>query len=349
MKNKYKKYTAYSFFIISTGLLLVLLINSLVDTLWYFGGNKLFAENYSFNERLSKLNQYLVEPGRFDCIVFGSSRVTMLDVRNIENNSCFNFSFSDGNPREFVYYAEYIKKYGRLPDKLIIGIDARFFSRQHINFNVPDVVKKLHRPANFIRPYLSFDVLDFTIRTLQKKPPKRRYYTDELIGDILPGTADYNPPPCFTPDGFGEPYTNKNINYISRIKRILQAKSVIGYVAPISAWDMLLLIEDGELDSYISLIYELSKEFDQFYDFSVPSIMTARTDNNFDGHHFSRQANNKIAEVLNGRASEPGLPLHELSYKEYKRIFTAEMLNFSKRTGKRQPASWSCPHRSAIR
>jgi len=335
--------------IVSIALAMVLIVNSVVDTLWYFGGNKLFPENYSFNERLSKVNLYLMSPAEFDCIVLGSSRVTLLDAKKIAESNCFNFSFSDGTPHEFVYYSKYIKKYGRLPDKLIVGIDMRFYSRKDAAPNVPEFVKTLDLPPPFIKPYLSFDGLDFTIRTLKKDPPRLRYYTDELIGDLLPGTKDYVPPECFTPDGFGDSYSSKNIHYISKIKKILQANTVIGYVAPVSAWDMLPLLEDGELESYIDLVYQLSKEFEQFYDFTVPSKLTTRTDNNYDGHHFNRLANNEIAAILNGKKSTAGLALHELSFKEYKYAFITAMHDFSNKVGARKKSSWACSHRSAIR
>lgn len=346
--NDYKKYISLLSAIVLFVLSSIFLINATVDTLWYFGGNKFFPENYSFNERLSKVNLYLKSPVKFDCIILGSSRVTLLDADEIENNNCFNFSFSDGAPSEFVYYSNYIEKYGHLPDKLIIGVDARFYSRKEAAPNVPGFVKNLNLPPNFLKSYLSYDVLDFSIRTLQKKPPRRRYYTQELKGDLLPGTKNYQPPECFTPDGYGDPYTNKNIHYITSIKNILKARVVIGYIAPISAWDMLPLMEDGEIESYLHTMYTLSKEFDQFYDFSMPSELTMRTDNNYDGHHFSKSANNKIASVLNGQKFNFGLALHELSYKEYKHIFTIAMRDFLKDTNIKK-SHWACPHRSAVR
>ena len=345
----YKKYTIILSMLTVTGLALVLLFNSIIDTLWYFEGNKLFDENYSFNERFAKVNQYLINAKQYNCIIFGSSRVTLLDANKIEGYKCFNFSFSDGTPEEFIYYAKYIKKYGRLPEKLIIGIDARYYSRKDSQPNVPEFVTALETPPIFIKPYLSFGVLDFSIRTLQRKPPRLRYYNAKLIGDLLPYAPHYTPPECFTPDGFGRPYTSKNIHYISRLKTILQAKSVVGYVAPISAWDMLPLMEDGEIDSYIKLIYSLSKEFEAFYDFSLPSSFTKRTDNNYDGHHFTRAANNEIAHIINGYKSEFGLPLHKLSYEAYKHRFKTAMLEFVSEAGKRKKSAWSCPHRSAVR
>jgi len=347
--NNYKKYLFYISAIIFSGLSSLFLINSTVDTLWYFGGNKFFPENYSFNERLSKVNLYLKSPAKFNCIILGSSRVTLLDAEKIENDDCFNFSFSDGMPSEFVYYSHYIKKYGRLPEKLIIGVDARFYSRKEIPPNVPRFVKTLDLPPSFFKSYLSYDVLDFTIRTLQKKPPRQRYYTQELKGDLLPGTKNYQPPECFTPYGFGDPYTDKNIHYISSIKNILKARVVIGYIAPVSAWDMLPLMEDGELESYMTTMYALSKEFDRFYDFSIPSELTMRTDNNYDGHHFSKMANNEIANVLNEKKSTVGLALHTLSYEEYRNIFISAMRKFLNNIGTRKRSHWGCPHRSAVR
>jgi hypothetical protein len=344
-----KKYT-----IISSGIILVLLtgviiINILIDPLWYFGGNKLFNVNYSFNERISKVNLFLKNTDNIDCIIFGSSRVTLLNANEIQDYDCFNFSFSDGTPAEFVEYAKYIDKYILLPEKIIVGIDARFFSRGKPDIEVPDFVKSLELPPGFIKSYLSIDSINFSIRTILRKPPQHRYYNENLIADVIPGTSDYSIPACFTPEGFGTPYNILNLHYINDIKKILPVKSFIGYVAPVSAWDMMPLLEDGELDSYLNVIYSVSKQFDQFYDYSVPSIMTRRSDNNYDGHHYLPSTNSQIVDTLNGHSGNIGLALHKMTLVEYKQKFISEMLAFSEKIGTRKKSSWSCPHRSAIR
>lgn len=349
MDKLHKKYLLTLFKIVFFVVFLMFLINILIDPLWYFYGNKLFNENYSFNERFSKVNQYLKKSQEYDCVLFGSSRVTLLNSNDINEYNCFNFSFSDGTPNEYVEYAKYVKKYGGNLNRAIVGIDMRFFSRENKETFVPDFVKSLDYPPNFIKSYLSLNSIDFSIRTLFRNAPQYRYYNAQLIGDVLPGTKGYQPPPCFTLEGFGIPYNPDKIQYLEDIKSILQAKSFTGYVAPISAWDMMPLLEDGQLDSYLYLVYTLAKTFDQFYDFSIPSVMTERTDNNYDGHHYTPRANNVVIEALNGQKGSTGLAVHEMNYADYQRAFKAAMHTFKKKIGLRKKSSKSCSQRSANR
>ncbi|MFV1982132.1 MAG: hypothetical protein ACC657_01215 [Thiohalomonadales bacterium] len=349
MNDKHNKYLIITTVLILLSLTFIYVFNYFLDPLWYFGGNKLFPENYSYNERFSKVNEYIKNTKNYNCIILGSSRVTLLDAKKISGFKCFNFSFSDGNPEEFIAYSKYIRKFGNKPKLTIIGVDARFYSRVKHKVIVPEFVTKLELPPKSFKTYLTFSALNFSIRTLLHKPPQHRYYTDELVGAIIPGTKNYDPPSCFTLEGFGLPYTDTNIHYLESIKRILQSDAFIGYVAPISAWDMLPLIEDGELSSYSETMYKISQKFDRFYDFSVPSKLTERTDNNYDGHHFSREANDQLANILNGGPVKYGVSVHNVTLNNYKQSFNAAVTQFKNKHKNRGKSSWDCRNRSAVR
>jgi hypothetical protein len=173
--------------------LAVLSLNCAVDPLWYIGGNHLFPENYAFNERFAKVNRYLAHPEAYDCIVFGSSRVTLLNENNIASHACFNFSISAGTPPEFVDYAKYVNAKGRSPELVIVGVDGRNFWRQELVYNTPKFVRDLGKPPRLFKAYLSLDVLDFSLRTLFRNSPYPRYYNSEFTVSILPGTLPYRP------------------------------------------------------------------------------------------------------------------------------------------------------------
>ncbi len=349
MNTEHKKYIKVTIFFIVSALVAVFSFNYYIDPLWYFGGNKLFPENYSFNERFSKVNEYLKNAKDYDCILLGSSRVTLLDAKKITGYNCFNFSFSDGNPEEFIAYSKYIRRYGKKPKLSIVGIDARFFSRLKHKTIVPDFVNQLKLPPLSLKSYLSFNTLNFSLRTILRKPPQHRYYTNELIGDILPGTKNYQPPKCFTLEGFGLPYTSTNIHYLTKVKAELKPDLFIAYVAPISAWDLIPLLEDGKLNSYIQTMFQISKQFDRFYDFSIPSELTTRTDNNYDGHHFSRATNDKIAKVLSSGNLQYGVDVHAISLSEYQQKYTDAVVGFSKTLQNIDKSSWKCRNRTAMR
>ena len=118
---------------IAAALTIIFAVNSAVDPLWFHGGNRLFPENYSFNERHAKTNHFMRDPKAYDCIVFGSSRLTLFDEREIDGFNCFNFSISDGRPDEFVNFAEYVSRFGNNINLVIVGVDARILSLPNLS------------------------------------------------------------------------------------------------------------------------------------------------------------------------------------------------------------------------
>ncbi len=55
------------------------LLNYLVDPLWFFGGNKLQARNFAFDERTARMARFVTSDRDFDCYIFGASRVSMMN------------------------------------------------------------------------------------------------------------------------------------------------------------------------------------------------------------------------------------------------------------------------------
>src|SRR5690348_8190825 len=90
-------------------------LNCLVDPLWYLRGNILTEINYPFNERLSKLSRFLPDRENYDCVIFGTSRATLLPEDKVEGYRCFNMAFSDGQASEYLLYADYILQRGFAP------------------------------------------------------------------------------------------------------------------------------------------------------------------------------------------------------------------------------------------
>ncbi len=62
-------------------------------------------------------------PEQYDCVVFGSSRVSRVDVRKIQNKGCYNMSYPAGLPGNHLDNLRYMLKKGMKIKLLIIGID----------------------------------------------------------------------------------------------------------------------------------------------------------------------------------------------------------------------------------
>ncbi len=322
--------------------------NCLVDPLWYLRGNRLFPANYAFNERFSKTNLYLDDPRRYDCIIFGSSRVTLLDPDLIPGYRCFNYSFSAGTPREFVDFARYVKAHAGEPRLVIVGVDSRNFWRTDLERSTPDFVLEREPAPNFHKTYLSLDVLYFSVRTLIRHSPFPRYYREDFKGDVLPGTPAYQLPRCVPVDADGA-YTLHNKKYYDELRETFPRAEFIGFVPPLSGWHMAPLYYDGTLADYQHAIYETSRIFRRFYDFSAPSAVTVRTDNSYDGEHYTLEINERLAQILAGGPVEFGLALHRMSRQEYLRAFDAALQRFLTGRHLRLLPGSECPAEVAAR
>src|SRR5260370_9318869 len=80
-------------------------VNCLVDPLWYLRGNILTEINYPFNERLAKLNRFLPRMQDYDCMIFGTSRASLLPEDKAEGYRCFNMAASDRPAHATLPYA----------------------------------------------------------------------------------------------------------------------------------------------------------------------------------------------------------------------------------------------------
>lgn len=310
---------------------LVLTTNLLVDPLWFYGGNHLFAENYSFNERHAKANYFMRDPKSWDCLIFGSSRATLLDERTIPGYRCFNFAFSDGRPTEFSVYTRYVQKFGKPPRLIIVGVDARNLSRPKLSREVPDFVRNMEPPPGVLRSYLSWSALNFSLRTLLRRSPRQRYYDGDLVGNVLAGTPPYKPPGCYNDREYGEAFHLQHLRHYLAIQETFPEAKFVGYVPPISALDMSLLLQDGSLESYTRAMYALAQHFDRFYDFSIPSPVTERYDNTYDGHHYDRATNHLIAARMFGASKEFGLAVSDMTYTAYHNAFQAALQDYAER------------------
>jgi hypothetical protein len=295
----------------------VFTVNALVDPLWFFDGNQIFAGNYAFNERQAKLNRYLKSLDSYDCLIFGSSRLTLLDERGIEGYRCFNFSFSAGRPEEFLAYAEYARHVGAKPQLVIVGIDWESVTPDagRGSENIPAYVRDLKTPPNPFVTYLSWDALSLSVRTLRRDSPLRRYYTADFVGAILPDAG-------FRPDGtMAGPWqapTDRVFGTHERLRRVFPDAHYIGYVPPIAASTVAKATDDAFLDAYTRVMKRISTLYDRFYDFAIPSAFTRDDANSYDGSHYSPAVNAKLAATALTGLPTAGFRVDEGSLEDYR-------------------------------
>src|SRR5712691_4952909 len=225
-------------------------VNCLVDPLWYLSGNILTNINYSFNERLSKLNRLLPHLRDYDCVIFGTSRATLLPEDKAEGYRCFNLAFSDGQASEYLLYADYLIRRGFAPRLLIVDIRRDDLIGPVKPPDVPDFVATGDAPPSIFATYLSLDALNFSIRTLRGDAPHHRYYDPEFHArlEVRSKRHYYNPsvpikpaPPPF------DVHPERAQLYIQLRQKFPTARA-IAYLPPESAWRIAAFSLTGELD-----------------------------------------------------------------------------------------------------
>lgn len=319
----------------------VLAANIVVDPLWYHEGNLINGKNFGFDERQAKLNRLLRNPSEFNCLIFGSSRTTLLPATAFDPHRCFNLSFSGGQIEEFIAFSEYLFELGMRPRLIVIGVDGfNFMAEGRDPQSIPDFVMHKQPAPGMLQTYLSVDSLSMSWRTLRGDAGRPRYYDRNF--DAVIGTDA----PTFRPrrslDGEGlrrvdaearrkRGYKADNAVLFGKLAKIFPDARSIAYVPPISAWHVRAMEQNGTLESYLDAIHATARHFPVFMDFSIPSPVTWRTDNTYDGSHYAPSVNRRIAQiVLTPDKPEWGLDVTRIDKAQYVKQYRNALAEFDK-------------------
>ena len=329
-----KRYLQVICVFVATPLVCVFIVNCVIDPLWYLKGNVITSENYAFDERLSKTNRLLRMSGDIDSFIFGSSRVTLIKETTINNHRCFNYSFSAGKIGEFVAFGTYIKSLGFAPKLVIVGVDGLNCFAKSVNDSIPDFIRSRTRPPSFMEYYSSLDAFKLSLRSLQKKSPRRRYYASEVSPRIISGTLPYDlsrkGPNWEKKYKQTKPYYPGRITRYRRLVELFQDSRIIFYVPPIAEWRITLYEKHESLEDYLMGIYSVAELGAPLYDLSIPSYITINPENTYDGSHYSLRVNDLIAHAVNTGTLRFGVEVTGMDYNEYRTAFLNALYKFRK-------------------
>ena len=275
-------------------------VNCLVDPLWYLRGNVLTGINYPFNERLAEIIRFLPRLQEYDCIIFGTSRASLLPEEKIQGYHCYNLSVSDGQAREYLLYAKYLQERGFAPRLMIVDVKRADFIGPEQALEVPDFIRDGAGPPSIFASYLSIDALDFSIRTLRGDAPHHRYYNQDFRAELEVRSKRhrYDPKGPIKPEPapFGV-HPERAAAYVE-LRRQFPAARAIGYIPPESAWRIAAFSLTGQLDAYLAAVGKVATAYDEFRDFSIPSKLTEGKEGTYDGSHYSRAVNARVLAGL---------------------------------------------------
>lgn len=318
---------------------LVLGLNLLVDPLWYFQGNRLTGKNIGFNEREAKLNQLLRNPRQYDCLIFGSSRTTWMPASAFSPLTCFNLSFSSGQPREFIAYARYLKARGLRPRTLVVGVDGFIFQVHGGDpVTLPAHVRARQNPPSPLLAYLSLDSLTLSVRTLMEDKQSPDHYDARFVKTLRNGLPAFNPHARPKNDTLRRadaearrksPFSTASVDLYRELASVFPGSHTLAYVPPVSLWHIAEMERNGILDGYTRALHATAAVLPVFRDFSIPSATTADPRNTYDGSHYLPQVNRQIGRMMmSGTPPEWGVDVKPLSLEQYRARYHAALDRF---------------------
>lgn len=326
---------------------LTLAINLAVDPLWFWKGNQVSGVNLPLNEREAKINHLAANLGRYDCLIFGSSRATLLPPTSFAGYDCFNFAFSGGQIGEFIAFARYLRESDLITPRLVvIGIDGfSFYDKDQDSLEIPEFVLTGEKPPTLLSRYMTASALDFSMRTLRRKGISRAYDAS-FAGLVMADAPEFRPEVSLEAEGLSRAddesrqlrqFNPAYAELYGEFRRIFPAARHIAYVPPISAWHVERFARNGVLDSYLTALHACAKHFDEFWDFSIPSPITWDTGNTYDGSHYRENVNRTLANVMLGSESPvAGLRLNSLSFDSYRIAYQQALDLFIVAKGKQE-------------
>ncbi|MES2884331.1 MAG: hypothetical protein V4709_05975 [Pseudomonadota bacterium] len=323
---------AFPFLPFLSVLLLVLAVvgglNYLIDPLWYAHGNQLTGRNYAFNERIAKVNLLSrTQHSGYDCLIFGSSRVTALPASRFAGQTCFNFALRGAEVGEFEAYARHARALGLQPKTIYVGVDDFNFlhdpkTERRSNPQVKGTPDVLHA-------FLSADVLVFSLMTLAGLSPDPRSYYDSNFEELStpsepwPGTLGDQPDLRCDDAAVAR--------YIALRKVFPEARAIA--FAPLMAprQQMNGVYLRGVLDCELAGFHAVAQGYDAFLDFGIPSVISTDPAMTFDGAHFYSGANAAVIDQLQGRRNDLALDVKAMSLAAYQAEVKTRLRNYLER------------------
>jgi hypothetical protein len=271
--------------------------------------------------------RYVTEnPDRFDCFVFGSSRVNSIDVRKIKDATCYNMHSPVALPRNYLDDMRYLLKKRVRMKLVLIGLDDFSFKldpnaqlSQPLTHPYPPVLG--HASFPYYLKYL-FSLHDIKILTAiydgylkrAKGPTEAALAYRDLFttGQIYSSDADESiegdPEKHMNNPVFTERHESSGDNMagavddlraLVQIARVHQVRLVF-FINPLYRYAYL----DSGLDEFDSFKKGLSR-ITEFYDFSGLNSVTTNSYYYYDNAHYRRKLGDMIiARIFGDKRAE---------------------------------------------
>ena len=301
-------------------------LNYLVDPLWYAQGNRLSDKNFSFNERISKINLLnRSAPQDYDCLILGSSRVTTLRQSRFEGLRCFNLALKGAEAAEQLAYGRYARDRGFRPRVLVVAVDDfNFIERTQ---TARRTKPKVEGTPSAWHAFFSTDVLTFSLMTLFGVSPEPNYYDRHFEQQTLDVAPPWKPVVEDKPE---LPCSMDHVRTFRELRALFPEAKALAYAPLMSPWYQFSdVYTRGLLDCTIDAFHAVSRDYDTFLDFGIPSPITLDNRLTLDGTHFTPEANDVVARGLLKGAGEMALDVKAMSLEDYRAAVRSRLKAFA--------------------
>ena len=293
----------------------IALLNYIVDPYWCFGHRIAIGKLQSgFDERQQKTNWLTFQGGDYDTLIFGSSRVTYLDTRDVPGKA-YNYSSSSMKPIEFTDYAKHFIAKNKGPVRSII-LGLSFFETNGKTKNTFD------DPTNYIeraseagfryRSLLSFKLLKESISAIRndiynRATDKYHRMDNTLFVQKMPlpvssSTLSKNIESqllTFKSGSYGNyEYRDNSSDYRALIASFPEAKFHV-FITPVTHYLLQLMISEGRWDDYERWIRDLVNIYGEVWNFMYVNQVTSNVSKYYkDAHHYSPEIAGVIVKKL---------------------------------------------------
>jgi len=306
-------------------LLLLGVYNYQVDRWGVFSSDyRSFYPGLQINYRYVKTRYIFDQMDRYNCFVFGSSRVTGIDVRRLGEEvgqNCYNFSHSGATPSQHLYDIELLLEKGVRPSTIYIGVDDHAYTwdnaRHEGHYRRQAYPRGLSGWLRFLGMYL-FRLPDASDRQLYASGYERSDQPWWVLGLASTSFAESRDAATTLFDNAGphlEEFSKLGPTLWYQDDHIDSTISDLGKILALGAkYDIAIeiFINPIHYKTYLANDWEMLQRFKQslseitdFHDFSGFNDVTLDDRYWMETSHYSVLAGDRMIDVLAGRNTAP--------------------------------------------
>lgn len=297
MKKFISKIALFSIFCAS----LIVGISISIDPYNVFHLNNVRDNGIEPNKNFIKMNYILSNPQKYDSLLFGSSRVGSIHTDKIDNEHCYNMTYSEGIPAEHLDNIKTLIKNNVPIKKIYMGLDT-------LSYNI-DPLAHQKEPMRASYEYLRSHPLDFlsfyldSSTALSSLETSKAHVPQENLNELLYSYGwwcEYNAVQKLNPDTaysiIGPSYClDETLATIAEIVTICENANIelIVFTNP-----MYYVTYDDSLNyNYLEFIERLAS-ITNFYNFSGINDITLNADNYTDSSHYNAEVGDLMIDCM---------------------------------------------------